>query len=124
MIFADTQTSSTDADASANRIGGVAVISMLTDTLDEPGTEQGDLHRLGRARMPTPSSRRSPGKLNVWSSARNSWTRVAPFVDSELMRGALLAGLLTVVTTSLVGTWVVLRGMKSGRCPCARCPAG
>ncbi len=40
-IFADTQNSSTDADALANRIGGVAVISMLTDTLDEPGTEQG-----------------------------------------------------------------------------------
>ncbi len=37
---------------------------------------------------------------------------VAPFVDSELMRDALLAGILTVVTTSLVGTWVVLRGMS------------
>ena len=40
-IFADTQNSSTDADALANRIGDVVVISMLTDTLDEPGTEQG-----------------------------------------------------------------------------------
>ena len=37
---------------------------------------------------------------------------IAPFVDSELMRDALLAGVLTVVTTSLVGTWVVLRGMS------------
>jgi len=37
---------------------------------------------------------------------------VAPFVDSALMRDALLVGLLTVVTTSLVGTWVVLRGMS------------
>lgn len=37
---------------------------------------------------------------------------IAPFVDSQLMRDALLAGLLTVVTTSLVGTWVVLRGMS------------
>ncbi len=37
---------------------------------------------------------------------------IAPFVDSELMRDALLAGILTVVTTSLVGTWVVLRGMS------------
>ena len=36
----------------------------------------------------------------------------APFVNSELMRDALLAGILTVVTTSLVGTWVVLRGMS------------
>lgn len=40
----------------------------------------------------------------------NWW--IAPFVDSELMRDALLAGVLTVVTTSLVGTWVVLRGMS------------
>jgi ABC-type Mn2+/Zn2+ transport system permease subunit len=29
----------------------------------------------------------------------------------DFMRNALIAGLLTVVTTSLVGTWVVLRGM-------------
>lgn len=40
-IFADTQNSSDDADALANRIGDVAVVSMLTDTLDEPGTDQG-----------------------------------------------------------------------------------
>jgi len=40
-IFADTQNSSDDADALANRIGEVEVISMLTDTLGEPGTEQG-----------------------------------------------------------------------------------
>ena len=40
-IFADTQNSSDDADALANRIGDVDVISMLTDTLDEPGTDQG-----------------------------------------------------------------------------------
>lgn len=40
----------------------------------------------------------------------NWW--VIPFVESELLRDALLAGFLTVVTTSLVGTWVVLRGMS------------
>lgn len=41
------------------------------------------------------------------------WTWwVTPFVESELLRDALVAGLLTVVTTSLVGTWVVLRGMS------------
>ncbi len=40
-IFADTQNSSDDADALANRIGGIEVVSMLTDTLDEPGTDQG-----------------------------------------------------------------------------------
>jgi zinc/manganese transport system substrate-binding protein len=40
-IFADTQNSSDDAEALAGRIGDVVVISMLTDTLDEPGTDQG-----------------------------------------------------------------------------------
>ncbi len=40
-IFADTQNSSDDADALASRIGNVEVVSMLTDTLDEPGTVQG-----------------------------------------------------------------------------------
>jgi len=37
---------------------------------------------------------------------------VEPFVDSAAVRDALLAGILTVITTSLVGTWVVLRGMS------------
>ncbi len=40
-IFADTQNSSTDADALANRLGGVDVVSLLTGTLDEPGSEAG-----------------------------------------------------------------------------------
>ena len=40
-IFADTQNSSDDAEALADRIGEVEVVSMLTDTLDEPGTDQG-----------------------------------------------------------------------------------
>lgn len=34
-----------------------------------------------------------------------------PFTANPFMQRALLASLLTVVTTSLVGTWVVLRGM-------------
>lgn len=36
---------------------------------------------------------------------------VEPFATNAFMQRALLASLLTVVTTSLVGTWVVLRGM-------------
>ncbi len=40
-IFADTQNSSIDADALASRLGDVDVVSMLTDTLGEPGTEAG-----------------------------------------------------------------------------------
>jgi ABC-type Mn2+/Zn2+ transport system permease subunit len=37
---------------------------------------------------------------------------IEPFACCGFMRAALLAGLLTVVTTSLVGVWVVLRGMS------------
>lgn len=37
---------------------------------------------------------------------------VEPFTANPFMQRALLASLLTVVTTSLVGTWVVLRGMS------------
>ncbi len=36
---------------------------------------------------------------------------VAPFVDDPDLRRALLAGLVVVVATALVGTWVVLRGL-------------
>ena len=38
-IFADTQSSSDDADALADRLGDVEVVDILTDTLDEPGSE-------------------------------------------------------------------------------------
>ncbi len=37
---------------------------------------------------------------------------VAPFTDNEFMRTTLWAVLLTALCTSLVGTWVVLRGMS------------
>lgn len=37
---------------------------------------------------------------------------VTPFLDNPFMRDALWAGLLAVVTTSVVGTWVVLRGLS------------
>jgi ABC-type Mn2+/Zn2+ transport system permease subunit len=37
---------------------------------------------------------------------------IEPFADNEFMRSALIAAILTVVTTSVVGTWVVLRGMS------------
>lgn len=37
---------------------------------------------------------------------------VTPFVDNPFMRDALWAALLTVVCTSVIGTWVVLRGLS------------
>lgn len=37
---------------------------------------------------------------------------VAPFVDNPFMRDALTAAVLATVCTSLVGTWVVLRGLS------------
>ncbi len=40
-----------------------------------------------------------------------SWW-VEPFTANDFMQHALLAGLLAVLATSVVGTWVVLRGMS------------
>lgn len=37
---------------------------------------------------------------------------VEPFLSNEFMRNALWAGLLAAVTTSIVGSWVVLRGLS------------
>jgi len=37
---------------------------------------------------------------------------IAPFTDNVFMRQALWSGLLAVLATSTVGTWVVLRGMS------------
>jgi len=37
---------------------------------------------------------------------------VTPFADNAFMRDALLAALLSVVCTSVIGTWVVLRGLS------------
>ncbi len=37
---------------------------------------------------------------------------VEPFTSNPFMARALLAGLLTVLATSVIGTWVVLRGMS------------
>ena len=37
---------------------------------------------------------------------------VDPFVSNQFMRNALFAGVLAVLTTSSVGTWVVLRSMS------------
>ncbi len=37
---------------------------------------------------------------------------IDPFMSNVFMRRALYAGLLVVLTTSVVGTWVVLRGMS------------
>ncbi|MFT5223110.1 MAG: ABC-type Mn2+/Zn2+ transport system permease subunit [Glaciecola sp.] len=37
---------------------------------------------------------------------------IEPFTSNPELRNALAAGLLTVIATSVVGTWVVLRGMS------------
>ncbi|MFQ5556324.1 MAG: iron chelate uptake ABC transporter family permease subunit [Acidimicrobiales bacterium] len=37
---------------------------------------------------------------------------IEPFTSNQFMRDALWAGLLVVLSTSVVGTWVVLRGMS------------
>jgi ABC-type Mn2+/Zn2+ transport system permease subunit len=48
--------------------------------------------------------------MNVLTDPWSWW--VEPFTGSEAMRTALWAVLLTALCTSLVGTWVVLRGMS------------
>jgi ABC-type Mn2+/Zn2+ transport system permease subunit len=37
---------------------------------------------------------------------------IAPFADNPFMRDALWAALLTVLCTSVIGTWVVMRGLS------------
>ena len=37
---------------------------------------------------------------------------IEPFTSNPFMQNALWAGLLAVAATSVVGTWVVLRGMS------------
>lgn len=46
--------------------------------------------------------------MNFLTDPWNWW--IAPFIDNSFMRTTLLAALLAVVTTAVVGTWVVLRG--------------
>lgn len=46
-----------------------------------------------------------------WLTDPLNWW-VTPFTDNPFMRDALLAALLTVICTSVVGTWVVLRGLS------------
>lgn len=47
--------------------------------------------------------------MNPVSDPYGWW--IEPFVEHAFMRSALVAGLLAVLATSVVGTWVVLRGM-------------
>jgi len=50
------------------------------------------------------------GFVEFLSDPINWW--IDPFTSNDFMRQALFAGLLTVLATSVVGTWVVLRGMS------------
>ena len=46
----------------------------------------------------------------TWLTDPIGWW-IDPFVDNEFMREALLATVLAVACTSVIGTWVVLRGL-------------
>lgn len=51
--------------------------------------------------------------FDVMSFLTDPWSWwIEPFIANGFMRSALAAGLLAVVATSVVGTWVVLRGMS------------
>ncbi|MBS32835.1 MAG: ABC transporter permease [Verrucomicrobiales bacterium] len=47
--------------------------------------------------------------MEVFIAPQTWW--IDPFISNGFMRNALVAGLLAVLTTSVVGTWVVLRGV-------------
>ena len=47
----------------------------------------------------------------TWLTDPVDWW-ITPFVDNPFLRDALWAALLTVVCTSVIGTWVVLRGLS------------
>ena len=47
----------------------------------------------------------------TWLTDPYGWW-IEPFADNPFMRNALGAALLTVVCTSVIGTWVVLRGLS------------
>ena len=46
-----------------------------------------------------------------WLTSPIDWW-ITPFTDNPFLRCALWAALLTVVCTSVIGTWVVLRGLS------------
>ena len=46
----------------------------------------------------------------TWLTDPVAWW-FSPFAENGIMRDALLGSLFTVVATSIVGTWVVLRGL-------------
>lgn len=46
-----------------------------------------------------------------WLTSPIDWW-ITPFTDNPFLRDALWAALLTVVCTSVIGTWVVLRGLS------------
>ncbi|HEY3486108.1 MAG TPA: metal ABC transporter permease, partial [Ilumatobacteraceae bacterium] len=47
----------------------------------------------------------------TWLTDPYHWW-IEPFTDNPFMRDALLAALLAVLCTSVIGTWVVLRGLS------------
>ena len=46
----------------------------------------------------------------TWLTDPVAWW-FSPFVENQIMRDALLGSLFTIVASSIVGTWVVLRGL-------------
>ena len=60
-----------------------------------------------------PSPRRSPPNLPDVQWLLDPWDWwVSPIVDNPFMADALIAAALTVVCTSVVGTWAILRGLS------------
>ncbi|MDH3300179.1 MAG: metal ABC transporter permease [Acidimicrobiia bacterium] len=112
-IFTEGGHEGEDAEALADRLG-VDAVGLQTDALGPEGSGYQTYVELMRTNteliVAALGDDQSSTAANPVTDPVGWW--ISPFTTSSIMRQALLAGLLVVLTTSVVGTWVVLRGMS------------
>ncbi len=120
-IFTERQASDEDAVALADRLDNVAVVALHSGSLGDPASGadtyvsmmRSNARLIGQALAEANAS--SPLAVPDTESANPITDPIAywvePFTDSAANRHAFVAAFLAAITTSLVGTWVVLRGM-------------
>ena len=82
------------------------MVELYSESLGEPGSPGGTY--LGMVRT---NAERIVAALAPAGGGRDGHWLLEPF-EPEFMQRALLAGMLAVVASSVVGTWVVLRGLS------------
>ncbi len=101
------------AEALADRLG-VTAVALQTDALGPDGSgfeTYVDLMRTNTELIVAALGDDEPAAASVGPVSDPVGWWISPFT-TPVMAQALLAGLLVVLTTSVVGTWVVLRGMS------------